>query len=99
MHDTTETQLDDEEDKQAAEPQVVGLEKITSPDLMGVILQKGSPRLRRFSRRSGGADLRDVASDGSFGKREAEIAQFILNAFGSSQPIIQCHRVDERDDL
>jgi len=65
------------------------VEKITSPDLMGVIVQKGSPRLHRFSRQSGGADVTDVASDGSFGKREAALAQFIVNAFGSPQPIIQ----------
>lgn len=73
MDDTTGNQLDDEEDRQSSEPQVVGLEKIASPDLMRMILQKASPCLGGLSKWVSGANLSNVTSDGVFGQREAEL--------------------------
>ena len=99
MDDASRTQFNDEEDKKRAKPEVVGLEEIACPDVRSVILQKGSPRLGGLSRRGSGADLMDVTSDGAFGQMKTKLAQFILNAFGSPQPVVERHRVDERDDF
>jgi hypothetical protein len=42
MDDAAGTQFDDEEDKARAKLEVVGLEKIASPDLVAMILQKAA---------------------------------------------------------
>jgi hypothetical protein len=51
MNDSAGTNFNDEEDIERAKPEVVGLEKIASPNPRRVILQKAALRLARFSSR------------------------------------------------
>ena len=92
-------QFNDEEDKEWAKPDVIGLEKITSPYSMSVILQKAAPRLTGLSRRRRRANLADVFGDGAFREAIAQLLQFIPNAFDSPQVIVACHAVDESNHV
>lgn len=95
MDDAPGTQFNNEEHKERAKPEVVGLKKIASPHLRSVILQKAVPGLTRFSRRWSRANLAEVFGDGAFGQGIAQFPQFITNAFGSPQATVECHGVDE----
>ena len=44
------SQFDNNEDVYHAEQQIMGLQKVARPDVMGVIMKEGCPILLRFSR-------------------------------------------------
>jgi len=45
MQQATRAQLDDDKDKDGTEEQVMGLEKVNGPDVIGVIAKECGPRL------------------------------------------------------
>ncbi len=99
MNDAAGTQLDDEEDEAGAKPQVVGLNEIARPNVLCVIVQKGSPGLSTFPGWSGRTNLPDVLGNGALTERIAQLAEFIANAFDAPQTIVERHRVDQVDHV
>ena len=47
VNDAARFELDDDKDEQGAEEGIVGLHEIASPDLAGIVAQKGGPGLIR----------------------------------------------------
>ena len=45
MHQATRLQLHDNEDKDSAEEEVIGLQEIAGPDILGMVAHKGRPGL------------------------------------------------------
>ncbi len=75
-------------------PEVDDGQKVARPDVVRVILQEGGPGLRGgFGR----ANACEVFLNGAFGNGETEFEQFAVNAFGSPQPILLRHPLDQRD--
>ena len=77
MEQATRTQFDDNKDKDGAEEQVIGLEKVNSPDVLGMVAKKCGPRLLG---RNGGAHLVDVPPNRTFGHSDTELEQFSPDA-------------------
>ncbi len=57
VHDAALSQFNDDENEDGAEEQIVGLQDIASPDLIGVVVDEGSPTLLG---RAGVADVFNV---------------------------------------
>ncbi len=61
-----------------------------------MILQEDGPGLRSGFGRT---DTADVCLDGVLGNSQTQLEQFAANAFGSPQPILLRHLLDQRDGL
>ena len=99
MNYSARAQLDDEKDEHRAKPEVIGLEEITSPNLMGVIGKKSRPGLAALPRRLGASHLPCVFGDSPLAEMIAQLAQFILNPFATPEPIVAGRGVNEGDYL
>src|SRR3954469_16172689 len=99
MHNTTRTQLNDEEDRDRAKQPVVSLEEIARPDVASVILQKGCPRLAIRLRWTRSTGLAHVFGDGAITEQRAQLTKFILNPFGTPQSIVERHGMNQGHDV
>ena len=70
MHQATGIQLDDNEDEEGAEEEVIGLQEVNGPDVLGVVAQKRRPGLFAGQRTP---DWVDVRLDGALGHRDAQL--------------------------
>jgi hypothetical protein len=69
VEDTTAVQFDDDKDEQGAKQQVVDNGEVTSPDVLGVVLQEGAPGLTAGRR---WPELVQVLLNGAFADLEAQ---------------------------
>jgi len=96
VNDTPGVQFDDDEDEEGTKQQVVDDGEITSPDVLGLVLQESTPGLIAGR---GWPELVEVFLNGAFADLNTEFEQFTPNAFGAPQPVFLRHLFDEIDDL
>jgi hypothetical protein len=85
MEDFAGRMVDDEERKDGPEHHVVELQKITSPDVADVVVEKGRPPLPR--RRVRFANAAHVFLDGPLARLDAELEELAADA-ARAQPAI-----------
>jgi hypothetical protein len=95
VDDFSALQFDDEEAKERTEEEIRHRQEVAGPDLVCMILYEGGPGLR------GGphAWLTHVLLDRAFRGLNAQFEQLPADALGTSQAIVQRHRLDQRDGL
>ena len=71
-------------------------QEVACTHVLGVIFQEGRPGLRGGL---GRADAGDVLLNRLLGDSEAELEQFPADAFGTPEPILLCHLLDQGDGL
>ena len=81
MHNAVGAEFNDEEDKERAKPEIVGLEEIACPDVSSVILQKTAPCLTGLSRWWRRTNLTHVFGDGASRETITQFPQFVADAF------------------
>jgi hypothetical protein len=83
MDDAAGTQVDDEEEEDRAEKEVVALDEIAGPDVLGVILDEGGPGLAARLASAGP----HVLLDRSPAHADANLEQLATDALGSPEMI------------
>jgi len=68
--------------------------RVASPDLCGVMVQKGGPPLYSWLR---SANLPHVFLDGSLAHMNAEFQEFPMNPLSTPEPILRRHFSDQCD--
>ena len=96
VDDTTGVQFDDDKDEEGTKQQVVDDGEITSPNVLGLVLQESAPGLIAGR---GWPELVEVFLNGAFADLNTEFEQFTPNAFGASQRVFLRHLFDEINDL
>ncbi len=96
MHDPPRAELGDKEGEERLEEQVMQLEEVAGPHVLGVIPDEGSPRLAGQMWRT---RLTDVTLDGPLGDLDVQLEQLTLNSISTPQPIVCGHVLDQRDRL
>jgi hypothetical protein len=81
VDNSSRREVDDEECVHLVEEDVVGLDKVTRPDVLGMILQERRPGLSAFP----GADPAHVLLDRALADLDAELEQLSLDALGSPE--------------
>jgi hypothetical protein len=84
----------DEERKERSKEEICDLQEVTSPDLCGVMVQKGCPPLS-----SGlvSANSPHVLLKGSLAYRNTQFQEFPTNPLSAPQPILRRHFSDQCD--
>ena len=90
-------QVNNEEDKDRAEKQVVGLHKIAGPNLVGMVLQERCPGLPGLTRWQVLTCLLHVLADGAFAHPVTQFAQFIADLLGTPSAILKRYLLDQGD--
>jgi hypothetical protein len=85
-----------EEKEQRPEEQVVGLHEVAAPDVVGVVLDEGRPRLAATATL---ADRAHVLLHGPLADLGAELQELAANPFGTPHPIVGRHLPDQTDGL
>jgi hypothetical protein len=91
MGDTSGSVVDDGKNEDGAKEHIVGLQQITTPESMGVILEKCRARLRTGTRWTQPAE---VTLNGTSSNWSADFEQFALNALRAPRMIFRDHALD-----
>ena len=92
---TPGVQLDDYESEDGSKEQVVGLDEVASPGLVGVVVQEGGPVL---SAATGRLDPTHMLLDSSLADPDAQLEQLASDALGAPR-VVSCHLLDQLDGL
>jgi hypothetical protein len=93
VDNSSRCKVDDEECVDLAEEDVVGLDKVARPDVLGMILQERRPGLSTFP----AANPAHVLLDRTLADLDAELEQLSLDALGSPQTASAGHVANEVD--
>jgi len=96
MDDSTRSLVHQEEEEQRPEEQVVSLHEVAAPDVVGVVLDEGRPRLAATATLANGAH---VLLHGPLTDRDAQLQELAPNPFGTPQPVLGSHVPDQGDGL
>jgi hypothetical protein len=96
MEQSPRLQFNDDKDKNGAEKQVIGLQEVNSPDVLGMVAKERGPRLLG---RKGRAHLVDVSLNRALGHLDAQLEKFSSYAFRAPGAIIIGHGFDEGHDI
>src|SRR5438034_8887407 len=92
----TGLQFDDEEGKQRAEEEISDLQEIACPHLSSMIAQECRPILSSWPR---DPHLPHVFLARSFTHAHTQLEQLTMDAFGSPEPVVLGHCLDQEDGL
>ncbi len=94
VDDAPRAEFRDEERKQRLEEQIMDLEEVASPNILGMVPKEGWPALTVGSWRP---CLAPGALHGPRGDRDANLQQFAPNPFHAPQSIVRSHLLDQGD--
>ena len=95
MDDAAGDQVNDEKKEDRAEEEVVALDEITGPDVVGVILDERGPCLAARLASAGP----HVLLDRSLAHADADLEQLAADALGSPETILAGHLPDQPDGV
>jgi len=85
-----------EEGEERSKEEISHLQKVASPDLCGVIVQKGCPPLSPWLR---SANSPHVFLDGALAHMNTQFQQFPTNPLSAPEPILRRHFSDQCDSF
>ncbi len=89
VHDFASAEIDDEESEYGPEPDVVGLDEVARPDVLGVVLEEGCPALTGAVRLP---TRLQIPLDRALRNTDTELEQFTANALRDPEAISRAMR-------
>src|SRR6185436_4148725 len=89
----TRALVDEEEEKQRAEEEVVGLDEVAAPDVMGVVLHERGPGLASWST----TNVADVLLDGALAERDGELEHLTADPLRTPGAVLESDLSYQRD--